>query len=96
MTSPTVVSLEKIVLGAIDFDKLKAGILANEPAKKLAFDCIDVAGLSIQLIEQIGEPALAALCAKNAVVAGLEAMIIPALNGAMETYIKAELAKLEA
>ena len=96
MTSPVVVSLEKLVLGAIDFDKLKAGILAGTPAKELAFSCIDVAGLSIGLVEQIGEPLLANLCSKNAVAAGLEAMIIPALNSTMETYIKAEIAKLEA
>ena len=96
MTSPVVVDLEKLVLNAIDFEKIKADILAGKDVKAVLGDSIDFAGLAIGLVEGVGEPYLAELASKNVVIAGIEPVLVAALNPALEKVIKDQAAALKA
>ena len=96
MTSPVVKDLEKLVLDAVDFEKVKAGILAGDSAKKVISESIDVAGLAIGVVEGVAEPLAAELCSKNPLLAGLEPVLVAALNPVIEKFIKDQAAALKA
>ena len=65
---------------------------------KLLIDCIDLEKLVLGLVEGIGEKALKDVVAKSAtpIDDAVVAVILPALNPALEALIKSEIAKLKA
>lgn len=64
---------------------------------KLLLDCIDLEKLVLGLVEGIGEKALKDAAAKSAspIDDTVVAMILPALNPALESLIKAKIAELK-
>ena len=65
---------------------------------KLLVECIDLEKLVLGLVEGIGEKALKDVVAKSAtpIDDAVVAVILPALNPALEALIKSEIAKLKA
>lgn len=70
----------------------------NKDLMKLLVDCIDLEKLAIGLVEGIAEQALKDAVAKTAspLDDAAVAMVLPALNPAMETLIKKQIADLKA
>jgi hypothetical protein len=64
---------------------------------KLVVDCIDLEKLVIGLVKDIGEQALKDAVAKTATPLddAAVAMILPAINPALESLIKAKVAELK-
>lgn len=64
----------------------------------LLVDCIDLEKLALGLVKDIGEKALKEIAAKTAtpIDDGVLAVLLPALNPALEQIIKEKVAELKA
>jgi len=65
---------------------------------KLLLDCIDLEKLVLGLVEGIGEEALKDLAKKSAtpIDDSVLAILLPAINPALEVLVKAKIAELKA